>query len=152
MPSPHSDLWCQFDTNNTEKVPATRKCNQATKPKPVVKVKPVVMVPDPKLTRQLRPVRSQPIVEKSPSPIAVSDSGVEGKPDKGKAVVSVKWRPTEDMLGSAAKQPHVDSRPPDLEAADRLVNLMDGTWDEVVKAREAVSAAEERLQAIDGRL
>ena len=73
---------------------------------------------------------------------------MEGKLDKGKAVVSVKRRLTEDMLGSVMKRPHVDSRPPDLEAA----NLVDGTWDEVVKAREAVSAAEESLRAVKGRL
>ena len=77
---------------------------------------------------------------------------MEGKPDKGKAVVGMKWRLTEDMPGSAAKWPRVDSRPLDLEAEDCLANLVDGTWDEVVKAREAVSAVEECLQAVEGRL
>ena len=70
---------------------------------------------------------------------------MEGKLDKGKTVVGVKRRPTEDMLGSAMKWPCIDSRPLDLEVVDCLVNLVNSTWDRVVKAREAVSAVEERL-------
>ena len=149
---PHSDFWCQFDANVTEKVPAARKRNQVTKPKPLVKAKPAVTATNPKPTRQLQPVRSQPIVEKSTSLIPVSDSGKEGKPDKGKAVVGVKRRPIEDTPGPAVKRLRVNSRPPDLEVVDHLANLMDGTWDEVVKAREAVSAAEEHLRAVEGHL
>ena len=81
-----------------------------------------------------------------------SDPRMEGKPDKGKAVVGVKRRPTEGMPSPATKRLRVDSRPPDLEAVDQLANLVDGTWDEVVKVREAVHAAEERLRAVEGRL
>ena len=77
---------------------------------------------------------------------------MEGKPDKGKAMVSMKRRPIEDMPSPTAKRLCVDSRPPDLEAVDHLANLVDGMWDEVVKAREAVSVVEERLQAIEGHL
>ena len=35
---------------------------------------------------------------------------------------------------------------------DNLAGLMDSTWDEVVKAREVVSMAEECLQAMEGHL
>ena len=78
-------------------------------------------------------------------PIPADDPRMEGIPDKGKAVVGMKRRPTEDVSAPTMKWLCVDSHPSDLEAVDNLANLMDSTWDEVVKARKVVSMAEEHL-------
>ena len=64
-------------------------------------------------------------------------------PDKGKAAASMKRRLAEDATDPTLKRAHVNFHCPDLEVADNLAGLMDSTWDEVVKAREAVSMAEE---------
>ena len=124
---PHLDLSRRFDTNVTEKVPAARKCSQGVKPTIVTKAKPMVTVPNPKLTRQLRLVRSQPIVDQSPSPMPLpkvsktweNDAGMS-MPDKGKAAARVKRRLAEDATDSMAKRARVDVHRPDLEVADNL--------------------------------
>ena len=116
-------------------------------------------VPDPKLMWQLRLVRSQHIVDKSPSPMPLQrvsktqedDAGMS-MPDKGKAVAGMKRRLAEDATDPTAKWAHVDFHCPDLEAGDNLAGLVDSTWDEVGKAREVVSMAEERLWAVEGHL
>ena len=77
------------------------------------------------------------------------DAGMS-MPDKGKA--GVKRRLAEDATDPMAKRAHVDFHRPDLEVVDNLAGLMDSTWDEVVKAREVVSTAEERLRAVEGCL
>ena len=126
----------------------------------MVKLKPMVMAPNPKLTRCLQLVWSQPIIDESPwlmpLPGATTnqdeDLMVESMQEKGKAAVSVKRKPTRDMLGPTVKQPCVDPHHLDLEEADNLAGLMDSTWDKVVKAREVVSMAKECLQAVEGHL
>ena len=79
------------------------------------------------------------------------DAGMS-MPDKGKAAAGVKRRLAEDATDPTVKRACVDFHCPDLEAADNLAGLMDSTWDEVVKAREAVSTVEERLRAVEGHL
>ena len=71
------------------------------------------------------------------------DNAGMSMPDKGKAAVGVKRRLAEDATDPTAKRAHVDVHQPDLEAAENLAGLVDSTWDKVVKAREAVSMAEE---------
>ena len=79
------------------------------------------------------------------------DAGMS-RPDKGKAAASVKRRLAEDMTGPTVKWAHVNLHRLDLEAVDNLAGLVDSTWDEVVRAREAVSTAEEQLRAMEGHL
>ena len=55
----------------------------------------------------------------------------------------MKRRLAEGVTDPMVKQARVDFHRPDLEVVDNLVGLMDSTWDKVVKAREAVSMAEE---------
>ena len=64
----------------------------------------------------------------------------------------MKRRLAEDATDPTAKWAHVDFHCPDLEAGDNLEGLVDSTWDEVGKAREVVSMAEERLWAVEGHL
>ena len=98
-------------------------------------------------------------MDQSPSPMPLpkvsktreNDAGMS-MPDKGKTVVGVKRRLAEDTTDPTAKRAHVNVHQPDLEAAENLAGLVDSTWDEVVKAREAVSTAEEQLQAVEGCL
>ena len=73
-------------------------------------------------------------------------------PDKGKAAAGVKRRLAKDATDPTAKWACVNFHRLDLEAADNLAELVDSTWDEVVKAREVVSTVEERLQAVEGHL
>ena len=156
---PHLDLSQRFDTNVAEKVPAAQKRSQEVKPIIATKAKPTVTVPNPKPTQQLHLVWSQPFVDQSPLPMSLpkvsktreDDAGMS-MPDKGKAAVGVKRRLAKDATDPTAKRAHVDVHQPDLEVVENLAGLMDSTWDEVVKAREAVSTAEERLWAVEGRL
>ena len=89
-------------------------------------------------------------MDDSPSPMPLprasktwEDNAGVSMLDRGKAVAGMKRGLAEDTMGPTAKRARADLRRPDLEAADNLAGLVDSTWDEVVRAREAVSTAEE---------
>ena len=136
-----------FDTDVADKVSAPPKCGGLVKLKQAVKLKPAPKVAKPSSLQCLRPVQSKPIIVDS-LPAMPQGSSQE----KAELVVGVKWKVTEGAPNPRlAKCPFIEASTPQVEELDQLAALLNGTWDEVVEAREAVGTAEGHLRAVEGR-
>ena len=72
---------------------------------------------------------------------------------KGELAVGVKRKATEEAPNPhLAKHLIVEGSFPQVGELDKLAAILNGTWDKVVEAREAMSMVEGHLRAMEGRL
>ena len=127
-----------FDTNIAGKVSATTKRGRTAKSKPAEKLKPAPKAVKSSSPRRLCLMWSKPIVVDGPSDVSTGSTQEKSAP-----VVGVKRKAAEE-----APNPHLPKRPivegsiPPVGELDQLAAILNGTWDKVVEAREAVSVAE----------
>ena len=141
------EVWI-FDTDVSGKVAATTKRSRTVKSKQVGKLKPAPKVAKPSSPRRLHPVQSKPIIVDS-----LPDNPAGSSQEKGELAVGAKRKAMEEALNPRlAKRPIVKGSIPQVGELDQLVVILNGMWAEVVEAREAVSAAESRLRAVEGWL
>ena len=82
-----------------------------------------------------------------------SDISTGSVQEKSAPVVGVKCKAAEEAPNPhLPKHPIVEGSIPPVGELDQLAAILNGTWDEVVEVREAVSAAEGRLRAVEGWL
>ena len=137
-----------FDTNIAGKVSAPTKRSRTAKSKPAEKLKPAPKAAKSSSPRRLRPVWSKPIVVDGPSDISTSSAQ-----EKSALAVGAKRKAAEEAPNPCLmKHPIVEGSIPPVGELDQLAAILNGMWDEVVEAREAVSAAEGCLRAMEGRL
>ena len=64
----------------------------------------------------------------------------------------MKRKSTSNMMGPPVKRPCVEPAAPNLGELDHMAALVNGTWDEVLVAREVVCSAKGSLRTVEGRL